>query len=349
MNKHTSLYEFGQNFLGPICSEYFFHIKEYCEKHQIDYLGFLAREGYLFQLIYQRLQQASLFPLISSGYIYASRSFLFRLGINDETSLDYSLEHGFSGSLRQLLVRRYGLSESQIESVFNSTQLDQEWVLPEQKQDLKTLLLSQASKLEILIKQTRDDYTLYIETTGLANAKRPLLLDVGYSGTIQKLLCYMLEKDSHGLYFIATKPGEQKIHDNCVTMSGVFKTNVKMGGGYLMLDRSLFLEGLLTAPQGQFIDIHKQQTSNKFDFSFARKAYAQNNFHELNVIFDGAIDFVAEAFLHNIRYSITEIEMLFTQFVTKRNMLPQASWPMFDVDDAISGNPNVNPLSLFGL
>jgi hypothetical protein len=349
MNKQTSLYEFGQNFLGPICSEYFFHIREYCEKQKIDYLGFLAREGYLFQLIYQRLQQASLFPLISSSYLYASRSFLFRLGINDETSLDYSLEHGFDGSLRQLLVRRYGLSESQIESMFNNKQLDEEWVLPEKKEDLKTLLLSQASKLETLIIQTREDYKLYLATTGLVNAKQPLLLDVGYSGTIQKLLCNILQQGSHGLYFIATKPGEQNIQNNCVTMSGVFKTDVKMGEGYLMLDRSLFLEGLLTAPQGQFIDIHKQQGTNTFDFSFARKAYAQNHFHELNVIFDGAIDFVAEAFLHNIRYSTAEIEMLFTQFVTKRNMLPQASWSMFDVDDAISGNPNVNPLSFFRL
>ncbi|MFQ3192762.1 MAG: hypothetical protein ACI936_003915 [Paraglaciecola sp.] len=349
MNKQTSLYEFGQNFLGPICSEYFFHIKEYCEKHQIDYLGFLAREGYLFQLIYQRLQQASLFPFVSSGYLYASRSFLFRLGLNDDISLDYSLEHGFSGSLRQLLVRRYGLSESQSESVFNNIQLEKIWILPDQKSELKVLLLSPKNKLEHLIKQTQDDYKLYIKTSGLITAKRPLLLDVGYSGTIQKLLCKMFQKDSHGLYFIATNPGKQKIQDNYVTMGGVFKTDVKMGGGYLMLDRSLFLEGLLTAPQGQFIDIHKHQGTNTFDFSFARKAYAQNHYHELNVIFDGAIDFVAEAFLHNIRYSTAEIEMLFTQFVTKRNMLPHASWPMFDVDDAISGNPNVNPLSFFGL
>lgn len=349
MNKQTSLYEFGQTFLGPICSEYFFHVKEYCETHQIDFLGFLAREGYLFQLIYERLRQNSLFPLISSSYLYASRSFLFRLGLNNEISLDYSLAHGFSGSLQQLLVRRYGLTESQIESVFNKAQFDEYIVLPEQKENVKTLLLSQKSKLETLITCTQNDYKSYIQATGLLSAKNPLLLDVGYSGTIQKLLCNMLQQDSHGIYFIATNPGEQKIQNSRVTMSGVFKSNVTMGGGYLMLDRSLFLEGLLTAPQGQFIDIHKQQGINNFDFAFARKAYAQNQFHELSVIFDGAIDFVAESFLHNIRYSTEEIEMLFAQFATKRNMLPQACWAMFDVDDAISGNPNVNPLSFFGL
>jgi hypothetical protein len=349
MNKQTSLYEFGQNFLGPICSEYFFHIKEYCEKHHIDYLGFLAREGYLFQLIYQRLQQVSLFPSIPSSYLYASRTFLFRLGLNDETSLNFSLDHAFDGSLRELMIRRYGLSESQLESIFNNAQLDEHWVLPEQKQKMKAVLLSHIDKLEKLIKQTRADYKSYIATTGLVKANQPLLLDVGYSGTIQKLLCNLFQQDSHALYFIATKRGKQKIKNNYVTMGGVFKTDVTMGGGYLMLDRSLFLEGLLTAPQGQFIDIHKQKGTNSYDFSFARKAYAQNQFYELNEIFNGAIDFVEETFLHNIRYSTAEIEMLFAQFVTKRNMLPKACWPMFDVDDAISGNPNINPLSFFGL
>ena len=349
MNKQTSLYEFGQNFLGPICSEYFFHVKEYIEKHDIDFVGFLAREGFLFRLIFERLQQDAFLPNISSSYLYTSRSFLFRLGIAEEVSLDLSLEHGFTGSLRQLLIRRFGLSESQISGVFDEQKLDENWTLPEQKSELTSLLLSQSTALSELIESKRMNYKTYMQRCGLPSAKNPLLLDVGYSGTIQKLLSVFLNQDTHGLYFIATKAGNQAVENNHVTMSGVFKTGVAMGDGYLMLDRSLFLEGLLTAPQGQFIDIHKRLNSDDFDFTFARKAYAQNNFHELSVIFDGVIDFVAEAFSNNVRYSNEEIEALFKQFATKRNMIPQVTWGLFDVDDAISGNPNVNPLSFFGL
>ncbi|WP_158770897.1 HAD family hydrolase [Paraglaciecola sp. L1A13] len=349
MNKQNSFYEFGQNFLGPICSEYFFNIRTYCSQNNIDYLGFLAREGYLFQRIYKRLVAKSLMERLDSNYIYASRSFLFRLGMANDFSLEYSLSHSFSGSLKSLLIRRFGLTEREVEGLFNDEALKREWELPDQKERVKSFLLDASDALTKKTHEPLQLYKEYLQSTGLTDAKKPLLLDVGYSGTIQKLLTSMMEIDTHGMYFIATKSGEQIIQSNTVTMNGVFKSGVKMGEGYLMLDRSLFLEGLLTAPQGQFIDIHKSKTDGSFKFTFARKAYAQNNFQDLNAIFDGAIDFVEFAFKNNIRYSTSETEMLFAQYATKRNMLPSATWAMFDVDDAISGNPNVNPVTFFGL
>lgn len=349
MNKQQSLYEFGQNFLGPICSEYFFHISDYCRDNNIDYIGFLAREGYLFNRIYSRLVENKLLEKLPSGYINVSRTFLFRLGISNIFSLKHSLSHSFSGTFSQLLVMRYGFTLSQVEACFSPEELNSLIELPENQNDVQELLLSHSIELDKLLESTRTVYQDYLATTGVTQAKKPLFLDVGYSGTIQKLLSDFLGKDVHGLYFIATNPGEYNILNNNVTMKGVFKENVKMGGGYLMLDRSLFLEGLLTAPVGQFIDINKYANSPSYDFTFARKAYVQNNFHELNEVFNGAIDFVVQAFTHNVRYSNEEIELIFEQYATRRNLLPRATWPMFDVDDAISGNPNINPLTFFGL
>lgn len=139
------------------------------------------------------------------------------------------------------------------------------------------------------------------------------------------------------------------MNHHTATMECVFKDDVKMGGGHTLLDRSLFLECLLTAPQGQFIDIHQNAADGSFHFMFGRQAYVQTHFHELKVVLEGAQQAVVDAFKHNIRFTVDEIEMLYEQYVRKRNMLPHASWPLFDVDDAISGNANVDPLAFFGL
>jgi hypothetical protein len=53
--QNTSLYEFGYNFLGPICSEYFVALDQHAVTKKPSSLGFLVREGYLFKGIYQAL------------------------------------------------------------------------------------------------------------------------------------------------------------------------------------------------------------------------------------------------------------------------------------------------------
>jgi hypothetical protein len=58
---------------------------------------------------------------------------------------------------------------------------------------------------------------------------------------------------------------------------------------------------------------------------------------------------VCHAFANDIRFSVEEVEMLYEQFASQRVLLPRASWSLFDVDDAISGNGNVDPMRLFGL
>ena len=131
----------------------------------------------------------------------------------------------------------------------------------------------------------------------------------------------------------------------------VFKNDVKMGDGYTMLDRSLLIESLLTSPNGQFVDIRRasEHSQKRFDFYYGRAANAQRNIHDLEKILEGAADCVEYAFNHGVRYSTEEIESLFETFAYSRRQFPRATWVMFDVDDAISGHGNVNPLRLFGL
>lgn len=351
MHSSTSLKEFGYSFLGPVCSEYFRNLIGYCDELKPTLITFLAREGYLFEQMYKALADKELIQTIPHVYLLASRTFLFRISIADPVSWQWSLEHKFYGTLEKLLMGRFAFTQRQIEFLFSSSELGVVWQLPEERQTLALHFKTKIAVFDSLVKHSRMAYLDYLHSLGLAVDSVPLLSDVGYSGTIQKLLTRLLKVNTFGVYFITTEQGEYPIAENTATMFTTFKDRVKMGDGYTMLDRSLFLEALLTSPNGQFLDITKTSEAcfNSFSFAYGRPAFAQRNMQDLMLIFEGAIEAVCHAFEHDIHYSVEEIEMLYEQFSHKRALLPQAVWPLFDVDDAISGNANVDPMRLFGL
>ena len=133
-------------------------------------------------------------------------------------------------------------------------------------------------------------------------------------------------------------------------MAGYLKEGVKLGGGYVPLDRSMFLESLLTAPVGQFQDIRLSPLTDKvFDIYYGRKVVSQHEFHLLEQICQGAIKQMNQYSKDNVSFSAEEVEALYTAFVTKKGMLPRSSWPLFSIDDDITGAGTVNGLDFFGL
>ena len=105
------------------------------------------------------------------------------------------------------------------------------------------------------MRRYKEAYLAYLASIEITDQSTLHLVDLGYSGTIQSLLGILLSKNTHGHYLIASKPGKHVIEGNTAVMQGYLKEDVKMGDGYLPLDRSMFLESLLTAPYGQFRDI----------------------------------------------------------------------------------------------
>lgn len=351
MNKSISLSDFGYNFLGPICCEYMHALQEHCKQVAPSEILFLAREGHFFESAYEQLVEHELIESVPHKYLLVSRTFLFRITIADPRSWQWSLSHKFKGSLKRLLTGRFGFSHPQIEHIFDHNELQEEWELPEQQSELEAIFSKHIDVLKEVVNSSRVNYLEYLAGLGLTSESRPLMVDVGYSGTIQKLLTMLLGTDTYGIYFIATEEGSHEVESHHAHIKSVFKEGVKMGEGYDMLDRSLLLESLLTSPQGQFIDIRRTSefSSKRFDFYFGRVAYPQKNFHELNCVFDGARQAIVDGFNNNVRYSAKEIEMIFETYAFQRNLFPRAAWGLFDVDDAISGHANVNPLQLFGM
>lgn len=346
MVESASLKEFGYNFCGPLLHTYLSKVLASLDKAP-KRVYCLAREGYILQKGLEVIN-----PQLETHYLYASRTFLFRIMLTDQESWPLSLGHGYEGSIRDFFMARFGFTLEQVNQIIPEDELDKEIVVPADMPKLETLVTNNLEIIQSIVEPTKKAYLKYLASVQLTKetAEQAILLDVGYSGTIQKLLSLLLKSDTSGIYFITTDSSKTAAGDYKANLNFVFKDKVKMGSGYTMLDRSMFMESLFTSPDGQFIDILESPLKEgDFMLSFGKRNFTQHHFEKLSLVFEGALEAIAHFNRHNVEFSVEEIEFLYAQYVSKRNLLPRSTWPLFEFDDAISGFGNVNSMQFFGL
>ena len=346
---YTSL---GSSFLGGVLSSF---TKELVlSELNIETLFFLAREGYWLERAFKRFCKGCSIKA-QSEYLLASRAFLFKLLLDDERSFAYSLKSGFKGTFSELLQSRFILNHDEITRTFSPVLLAKIIDLETDKQSVIDIFNAHKAELKTLLSPTKKAYLAYLEQLGVTKQQTLHIVDLGYSGTIQSLLGILLNKNTYGHYLIASNPGVHSVEGFTATMKGYLKEGVKIGEGYLPLDRSMFLESLLTSPNGQFRDI-RFNTFNKsgnnlkqFDFYYGRKVASQKYFYILEQVMAGALDYVEHAAKHNITFTKSELEMLLNSYLSKPHMIPHSIAHIFDIDDDVTGNGTVNALQFFGL
>lgn len=343
---YTALREFGAAFLGPALTMYARAVEEngsgrlpVC----------LAREGWLIHKLLTRLESEGLVEFDHSPiYLKVSRTLLFRAMVGEPDIWPLAMKGSFSGSVLELLMKRFGFQMHEVFACLPPELLNFTLQLPEDAEKVSEWLEPHTERLNEQVKYTRLALKEYFSRSGMYDRDlMPMMLDLGYSGTIQKLCTRLLERDTDGLYFIATQAGKTEVNGHTATLKGVFREGVEWKEGYTMLERSLYFECLMTAPHGQVVDILETNDGNLI-FSHGREASSQRYYQDLEAILDGAIDSVVDAMHKDISYTTEEVEDLFEVFSTRPGALPQASWHLFTADDDISGNGMVNPLQIFG-
>lgn len=343
----TSLQQLGTTLISPALTFFNQQLSESLSPKTR--LFFLAREGYWFSRSYSAYCETMKIE-DTSQYMLVSRAFLFKIGLTEPKTFSYSLNFKFEGSLYELMRSRFMLSDVSLNNVFTNKQQEQHISLPEDLEKISTLLVQKQLKLKPIIEPTSLAYQQYLTSIGFFEEETVHVVDLGYSGTIQTLLTILFKKNTKGHYLIASKPGVHSIEEKNVTMAGYLKEGVKMGGGYIPLDRSMFLEALLTAPVGQFQDIRLSPlTKDTFDIYYGRKVVSQHQFHLLEQVCQGAIKQMQQYLSDGVSFSAQEVEKLYSTFVTKKGMLPRDSWPLFTIDDDIASEGTINGLDFFGL
>lgn len=350
-SESKTLRNFGSAFLGPIISTYFLKLATYLGQHSnINKLNFLAREGYLLGQIYEDLAETNRIKRIPSNYLLCSRTILFKLSLSDKKLWEQTLNHHFSGTLKSLLLQRFHFTTEETNEILEASSYSNDAIstqisLPTDKHIALGFFQASENKIYDIVTKKKRAYSNYLNTIGFGTNKKSTehILDIGYAGTIQKTLSSLIPNTKLcGHYFITTKAAKNDVTN---TFHGHLLRDVEFGSGHSLLDRSLYMETLLTAPHGQVVDV--ESTSDGIIFKFGKPTKAQLHFHKIEAMIAGATDYVKNAFDNEILWNTKELDSYYKSFVNQPSLFPKEIKEFFEIDDSISGLGTLNPIHFF--
>lgn len=274
-------HEFGYLVFGPLLFGFFSWLLTHPALKVLDRLYFLSREGYFLHRLYKKLQQLPGIEAPPASYLYASR----RAAISAAQSLKFdpaeiTFGSGFQGTISELLKTRIGL-ELPPEFELDETKI----VLPDDAAYVEEMLRILESNIVEHARKELDALRQYCAEAGLMAASRIGLVDVGYSGSIQKALQTVLGKPMAGLY-LATVEHAARVEEGDGIACGCFADRDTFATtGCAALRDCRILEAFLTAPHGQVLrfEIQNGQTVPVFK----REGLSQSAFSSLLDIYEG--------------------------------------------------------------
>jgi hypothetical protein len=344
----AKFHRLGRRLFGPVIAPALVWLVQEAEKSKARSLLFIGREGYFLRPLAEHARSVMQIAGSRKSYHYldVSRGFLFKLLLSDSENLDMALRHHFSGSLQTLLERRFFLSDSE-KRKSNFGQSNFHVSLPMDAEAVKFFLDENIGSLRDEIKAKADAYIHYVKA--LADTDHLLFADVGFSGTIQKILGQLTGFRSEGLYFCRTADFSSGAPAGSHSAKAYWTESAKFGTGDPLVDYSLVLESLLTAPYGTLRDVDLHSPATDF-FIHDDKTPHLKHFEVLESIVSGVrsyiTDFVHAGMTPASMPDLVDCRRLY-ELQLKYDASPEMQYVrrLFEIDDSISGFGSVKPFN----
>jgi len=341
-NKKLSPYEFGYIALAPFLYLYMSHLYA---NHKGKRLFFLARDGYFLKKIYEFfLQTKQITDQSSPEYLLISRRAILGATLKDETSLKHMvLELGpFQGKLSELIYNRIGLDRSFLkECTLEDFSISN-------KEDLHKAYKLLREHIDTINKHTNQEYKSYqeyLKRMKFYDTKKVVVVDLGYSGTIQNYLHKLTNQVIKGEYLVTTcRVKDVESQESSYHGYFVDKVDFEHNTSNPIYKYSLLLEAYLTSDKGQLVCFSKenQPVYKKID----------NNITKQQRMTDGVMDYIKEMSLLDVDLLDSSDEelkrvstFLFDFFVSHRFIDDELS-SLFHLEDDFTGNKSLDILSV---
>ena len=238
--------QLGYTVFGPVAMAFLAWMAQHPALAEVEHLYFLSREGYLLQQLWERLRAGGRPDLPASTYLLVSRRSTMAAAQALAFNPDQILRgFGFDGSVQDLLLGRLGLAlpTDHPFADLHVTLPDDDVAAGKVLEDLEEVIVGHgAGELPHM--------AAYLRHSGVASG-RAAVVDIGYSGTIQRHLQALIGRGLTGFY-MGTLAGARAVQDAGGTAYGCFAEDVPKWTLASPFHRySILLEALLTAPQGQ--------------------------------------------------------------------------------------------------
>jgi len=214
------LYRYGYEFLGMAYSTYVHKVIEKINQFGIDHVIFVAREGYLFQKIYEILKgymPEQIPQQLTTHYAYLSRVSTFLPSVSHLSTRELVLTTDKPGQLGLWsMLKTLGLPPAEFESFARSHGIDLRSPAQDYWNDQRLLNFFSDTRVQASVKhyqqQAHRALAQYLSQCGFfgtghtSPTRKVALVDIGWEGTIQDNLVRAFNQRPdfpllHGLYF----------------------------------------------------------------------------------------------------------------------------------------------------
>lgn len=247
-------YDMGFSIFGPLFYEFTQWLDATTPSNA--YLAFLAREGYILKQVYDVIHEEQADKARKNCYFLASRRAVTVAGARTDEDLLGIIGIPYVGSSVNLFKERFDVDVSTVIEdrplrIGLDNSIEESRKLLDELGEAKNILYAEADK-------ERKAYLEYMrQTIPEQEWENIVVVDVGYSGTIQYYLARLLESKVDGAYlatFGRTKP--DKIGCECPAMY-----DITSGFSHEIERTQLFLEAVLQAPYGQLVRFENEDSN----------------------------------------------------------------------------------------
>lgn len=346
-------YQIGYNLAGPLLTAFAEWLRGHASQAKIDDLYFLAREGKIIKEVYDLWCDGIQFAP-KSHYLILSRRAVNVPNIKTlDDVLNIAKSTFFANTLEMFLRERYGLalSEETLSSLYTSGLWSKGKLVEIQHEDISEIRPLLEYLLPDILSEAHNEkqgLLQYLQQEGFLTSDHKTVVDVGYSGTIQKSLINILGDRVDG-YYMATSEAAGKGLMNRSEAHGCFIDNsVALHNEHsLILRQSFELEKLLSSDDTQIVKYILENTT-------VTPTYKKQRPEELltkdirSELQKGCMDFVRDARdIRNTLYpefspSLTIADSLYSEFISSCNRKENDFVKKMTLDDDYCGRGLVN-------
>lgn len=346
-------YQIGFNLVGPLLTAFANWTRMSAEKNNIDCLYFLAREGKLIKEVYDLWfdgQPSS----VASKYLVVSRRAVNVPSITTlEDVLAIAKSTYYPNTLSMFVRERFGLtlSDEKLEEIYSKGLWEKGKLVEVNNENTIKVKDVLNYLLPDIIKdatEERNGLMQYLSDVDFTMTENKAVVDVGYSGTIQKALIKLLSEPVHGFY-IATKDDIQHGLVNAIA-SGCYvdRSQGTMNANSLIFSNSFELEKLLSSDDSQVVKYFFDEAGSVSP-EFKHKHDEENSTYQIRFeLQKGCMDFVNAAinvrnnFYPDFSPSLKIADALYSDFIISTRHKENDFIKAIILDDDYCGRGLVN-------
>lgn len=349
-------FKLGYSLMGPIVFTFLAWLIKMAQQDNIDAIKFTTREGYLLDKAYRLLAtheavRASSVSMPEGSHLICSRRAVLFGALRTERDILRLLQRHFHGTLKAFFEKRLNIIDlAPIERRLGSRTLEEKISLPQDHDKVYAYVTRVFDILSEQARKEREALLQYCEEQGLKAPMKIGLVDLGYSGTVQKTLSDLLQLPLAGYYFVTDMAARELENSGliCRACFGEFLDPLNTDNPFSRY--SLLLEAVLAAPTGQLVCF--RQTPAGPEPVYKEPGVSQRAFATISIIHEGILRFIKDllslfgAQALDIEFPQDALKRCYEDIVTSRLRIGELE-AVLSVEDQYCGNDEIPVLRFY--